>query len=134
MFRLYRATLCVVLLSMMACVNVQPVYLKEASKPDMKVFSAAKQMMERYKDQLQSKDGCLLIVDMNNGVLETDWHPVHKGEIERKIQIFVWGEIYRVDVWHKSYWDPFKIPKKDYMARLEEMQLQSKIHEYLIDN
>ncbi len=43
-------------------------------------------------------------VDQEKGTIETNWFPEHKGEIRLKVQIVVWGDSYRVDVWQKAGW------------------------------
>lgn len=40
--------------------------------------------------------------DVEAGLIQTAWFPVHKGEAEQKVQIAVWGSLYRVDVWTRS--------------------------------
>jgi len=116
--------------SIASATDVEIVYLKEASPPDKEVFAAVKQTIEEYKNKLQWKEKCSLNINFEHGIIETNWHPVHKGEVSRKIQLFVWGKLYRVDVWHSA---PLRIlkPKKDYMARLTEMRLQARIEEIL---
>ena len=110
--------------------EIKPVLLKEAPKPDYQVLSVATKAINEYYDSLQWKDQCVINIDNNDGIIETNWHPVHKGEIKRKIQIYVWGKMYRVDVWHRG---PFtsSYGLKDYMARLVEMDLQSSIENKL---
>ena len=109
------------------CVKIRKIYLEEAPKADKEVFFIAKQVMEEYKNRLYYIKYFCLEAELENGIIETNWHPVGKGVIKHKIQIYVWGTLFRVDVWHKS----FKTPKKDYIARFVELQIQSKIQKNL---
>ncbi len=103
--------------------------LYEAPKPDDRIFSAVSNVMREYIDGLEWKNNCVLEID-TVGIIETNWHPVQKGDVKRKIQIYVWGATYRVDVWHKSIFAPFR-GSKDYNSRLAEMNLQFKIEKKL---
>ena len=102
------------------------ILLKEAPKPDNKVLFVVSNVMQEYRNKLQWKNECFVEVDNEKGIIETNWHPVHKGEVKRKIQIYVWGTIYRVDVWHKNTIG-LSSGGKGYMSRLVEMNLQLKI-------
>ena len=110
--------------------EMTPVILKEAPEPNNRVLLAAKNTINEYHDSLQWKDQCSIEINALAGIIETNWHPVHKGEVKRKIQIYVWGKMYRIDVWHKGSLFS-STGKKDYMARLVEMNLQSSIENKL---
>ena len=112
---------------MVGCAHeISSVILKEAPEPNNRVLLAAKNAINEYHGSLQWKDQCSIEINDITGIIETNWHPVHKGEVKRKIQIYVWGKMYRIDVWHKGSLFP-STGKKDYMARLVEMNLQSSI-------
>ena len=110
--------------------EIESVVLKEAPKPDNEVLIAATNAINEYYNLLQWKDQCTVKVHKDTGIIETNWHPVHKGEMKRKIQIYVWGKMYRVDVWHKGTFS-LSEGQKDYMARLVELNLQSSIENKL---
>ena len=113
--------------------EVGKVKLYEAPKPDEKLLSLISSVMrEDYIENLEWKEGCVLEVD-TNGIIETNWHQVKQDQATRKIQIYVWGDIYRVDVWHKYVLSPFR-GTKDYASRLVEMQLQQSIEKKLAEN
>ncbi len=109
--------------------EINKIRLYEAPKPDVRIMRAVSAVMREYMDKLDSKNQCVLEVD-TDGILDTNWHPVQQGTIKRKIQIYVWGDSYRVDVWHKPTFGPFR-GSKDYQSRLMEMNLQFAIEKKL---
>ena len=113
--------------------STEVIHLIEAPPPDEKVFASAQIIIDEYRNEIQKlgTKSIKLDIDAAHGTIETSWHRVHKGELERKIQIYVWGGIYRIDVWHRSTLGLGKKTKKDYMCRLIEMQLQEKIEKEL---
>ena len=115
--------------------NTAIIHLKEAPAPYKKLFSIIRDVMINYKKNMEKQgiNNCALEIDSVNGAIETNWHPVHKGEQTRKIQVYVWGNLYRVDVWHRPKLRLSNKARKDYMSRLTEMQLQQEI-EVLINS
>ncbi len=114
--------------------DIKSFYIKEAPIPNKNVFSAANQAIEQFKDKFLFTDECRLNINPEHGIIETNWHRVHKGEVCQKIQIFVWGNLCRVDVWDKPYLGIFKRPYKSYMSRLTEMHTQTLIDNILTSN
>lgn len=110
--------------------GAETIALKEALKADTKVFEAAEKAIDKYKEYAKKAWGVNVVTkfDKDKGLLYTDWHRVHKGEVEWKIEIMVWGHIYRVDVWERPSIGLFRYPRKGYMCRLEEMRLQQEIN------
>ncbi len=113
--------------------EVETIYLKEAPRPEKSLFSTVTIIIEELEKEMQQigSTSFTKTIDKDKGIIETNWYPVHKGEVSEKVQIFVWGNIYRVDVWHKSRIGIWRTPKKGYKARLVEMNLQSKIEKLL---
>lgn len=113
--------------------EVSKVKLSEAPKPDEKLLSLISSVMrEDYINSLEWKEGCVLEVDAN-GIIETNWHPVKGDQTTRKIQIYVWGSVYRIDVWHQYLLSPLRVTK-DYDSRLVEMRLQQAIEKKIAEN
>ena len=63
------------------------------------VFLAAVNGLEAYRNTRPYKDKWHISKSEPNGTIETDWYPEHKGEVTLKVQIAVWGNSFRVDVW-----------------------------------
>jgi hypothetical protein len=100
------------------------------------VLSIAIEAISDYQKTLQWSENLIIRPDAENGVIDTSWYPVHKGEVSEKIQVFVWGENYRIDVWHRagwsfwyspSGWSKFNVPYKTEITRMKEFQLQETI-------
>lgn len=126
-----KAILYLIVFLLVGCAyEIKPVILNEAPEPDKVVLLAATNAINEYHNLLQWKDQCTIKIDDDSGIIETNWHPVHKGEMKRKMQIYVWGKMYRVDVWHIGRFS-LSSGQKDYMARLIEMKLQSSIEKKL---
>lgn len=71
------------ILLMAGCAHeIRLVILKEAPAPDNRVLLAAKNAINEYHDSLQWKDQCSIKINDVKGVIETNWHPVHKGEVK----------------------------------------------------
>lgn len=71
-------------------------------------FTVIKAVLQKYRDDLQWSEKCSLSADERAGTIETTWHPVHKGEVERKVQVLLSGNTYKIDVWHRSSWGLFR--------------------------
>jgi len=126
-----KLTFFLIIFIVVGCVHeIQPVFLKEAPKPDETILSAVSSSLKEYRESLQWKEKCSITTNREAGLIETNWYPVHKGEVKEKIQIYVWGKIYQVDVWHKGNFRSSSA-KKDYISRLVEMNLQTSIENKL---
>ncbi len=97
------------------------IILKEAPKYDNTLFEKVIGVVQSYKSNLQWNNLCSFEIDRVNGIIESNWHPVHKGEVQRKIEIYVWGTTHHIDVWHKNTIG-FSSAHKGYVSRLVEMK------------
>jgi len=106
-----------------------PIALAEVEPPDALLFARIEEVAEQYRKELQWADRCSFVADREAGRIASNWHPVHKGEVERKLECYVWGSVWRVDVWDRPAGGLRKAAGKGYMARLAEMQIQQRIVE-----
>ena len=101
------------------------------SKPNPDVFQIAINAIKDYRSEfLQWNEKCILKLDIENGVIETNWYPVHKSEVSEKIRVFIWGTNYRIDVWRRSNWNTlskYRLPSKGEHALALEIYLQEAI-------
>ena len=72
-----------------------------------------------------------VIASAATGVVETDWFPTHKGEIELKIVGVVEGEHYTVESWQRSAILPFRGRAKTHRSRYAESNIVERV-EYLL--
>jgi hypothetical protein len=99
--------------------DVADPFLTEFAPPDAHVLRTARAELERYRDTSRFKDEWSIRIDEQKGVIETNWFPEHKGEVKLKIQIVVWGDSFRVDVWQKVGWVFPSVEKTDRSRRTE---------------
>jgi hypothetical protein len=72
----------------------------------------------------------VVVANEQTGVIETNWFPDHKGETRSKMQIVVWGNSYRGEVWQQEGW-LFPSVKKTERSLRTERGLQDRIGEEL---
>lgn len=113
--------------------DVSEAFLSEFPPPSARVLKAAKLGLEKYRDTRQFKNEWLIHIDEQKGVIETNWFPEHKGEVRLKVQIVVWGDSFRVDVWQKMGWLFSSIEKTD-GSRRTERHIQDTIKTQLTTN
>jgi len=97
--------------------------------PDHEVFAGVKDGLERFRaqnPQIGPNDWSLR-EDRAAGLIETGWFRVHKGEVELKAQVAVWGPLYRVDVWSRTLLGG-QI-RKTWWSRVTERQIQEAIEQ-----
>jgi len=116
--------------------NYQSILLGEVFPPNEKVLKIAEKVLNEYKNYAKEAWGADVSVylDKNDGKIYTNWHKVHKGEIEWKIEIAVSRDLYRIDVWERPTFSILKVQRKGRMARLEEWSLQYLFEQLLIDS
>lgn len=90
------------------------------------VLMAARQGLEKYRDAHPYKDDWIIRVDDTTGTVETNWYREHKGEVQVKTQIKVWGNEYRVDTWQKVGWLAPTVHKTERATR-DEMYIQEAV-------
>lgn len=91
-----------------------------------RVLAAARRGLEKYRDTQPYKDDWTIRVDNATGAIETNWYHEHKGEVQVKTQIKVWGNEYRVDTWQKVGWLAPTVHKTE-RTRREEMNIQGAV-------
>lgn len=91
-----------------------------------RVLTAARQGLEKYRDAHPYKDDWVIRVDGATGTIETNWYHEHKGEVQVKTQIKVWGNEYRVDTWQKVGWLAPTVHKTE-RTRRDEMYIQEAV-------
>jgi hypothetical protein len=96
-------------------------------KADPQIFNIALKAVADYQSNLQWGENLKIESDAEDGFIETNWYPVHKGEVSEKVQIFVWGDNYRVDVWHGSSNSKFRVPYRGDHASAREIRIQEAI-------
>ncbi|MCI0371999.1 MAG: hypothetical protein L0214_11635 [candidate division NC10 bacterium] len=99
--------------------DIGDAFVSGLPKPDARVLKAAKLGLERYRESRPYKKEWVIEIDEQKGVIETNWFPEHKGEVQLKVQVVVWGESFRVDVWQKVGWLVSSIEKTDWSRRTE---------------
>jgi hypothetical protein len=99
--------------------DVSEAYLTDFTLPDIRIVRAAKRGLEEYRDTRQYKDEWIIDVDEEKGTIETNWYPEHKGEVEIKVQIVVWGDSFRVDAYQRVGWIIRSIKKTEWSRRTE---------------
>jgi len=95
--------------------------------PDADVFVAVREGLEAYRAQnraIGAKDWTVR-EDSQTGLIETGWFHVHKGEVELKAQIVVWGPLYRIDVWSRALLGGRV--RKTWWSRVTERAIQEEI-------
>jgi hypothetical protein len=102
----------------------------EFPAPNMAIFQAAKAGLEKYRDTRPFRKEITITADQVSGLIETNWYPEHKGEVQIKAQVAVWGTSFRVDVWQYSglLW---RSVKKTGHSRRFERELQEAIQREL---
>ena len=95
--------------------------------PDADVFVGAREGLEAYRTQNRTIAGNDWTVreDPQNGLIETGWFHVHKGEVKLKVQIVVWGPLYRIDVWSRALLGGRV--RKTWWSRVAERAIQEEI-------
>ena len=99
--------------------------------PDARAFAAARQGLEAYRarhDEIPGADWSVR-EDLPNGLLETGWFHTHKGEVELKAQVLVWGALYRVDVGARALLGGRV--RKTLESRMAEKHIQQEIDQRL---
>jgi hypothetical protein len=110
--------------------DVATPYVTAAPAPDQDLFYRIKAVIDQYRLELPWSAECDVQFDLQRGIIQTNWHPVHKGEVLQKVQVYIWGDMYRVDVWNKRAFLAFLAkPKKKELARTYEWKIQNMIEE-----
>jgi hypothetical protein len=95
--------------------------------PDREVFARVKEGLEAFRaqnPQIGPNDWSVR-EDPEAGLVETDWFHVHKGEVELKAQVVIWGSHYRVDVWSRALLGGRV--RKTWWSRVTERRIQEEI-------
>ena len=111
--------------------DVSLVSLVPPQKADASVFEAAEKVVKNYCSGLHGVEKIRIRADAGSGVVETDWYPVRKGEVGEKVQALVWGDHFRVEVWHRAGRGRMKAPFKSEISRVVERRLQENLEEAL---
>jgi hypothetical protein len=95
--------------------------------PDAEVFGRVREGLEAYRAQNRAiaPSDWTVREDPQNGLIETGWFHVHKGEVALKAQIVVWGSLYRVDVWSRALLGGRV--RKTWWSRVTEKAIQEEI-------
>jgi hypothetical protein len=95
--------------------------------PEPEVFARVREGLEAYraKNRDIAPNDWTVREDPHTGLIETGWFHVHKGEVELKAQIVVWGPLYRVDVWARA-WIGGRV-RKTWSSRVTEKAIQEEI-------
>lgn len=109
----------------------ESLFLEQFPAPEAKVFEAAIKGLENYRNSRQYNKEWEIKVDKAKGVLETNWFPEHRGEVKLKVQIVVWANHFRVDVWQKV--GVMGTVKKTDWSRRTERHIQETIEKVLRD-
>ncbi len=108
--------------------ELQDPYIDQLAPPNQILLEAAENGVNSFKESSQFKKEWEVTIDREKGTIETNWFPVHKGEVESKIQIAVWGSLYRIDVWHLTGW--LRTPGKTRHSMWFERMLQNEIEKH----
>jgi hypothetical protein len=106
----------------------ESLYLDQFESPNKLVFESIRKGFGSFQEQRPYKLEWKVIIDEKKGIIETNWFPEHKGEVKLKVQIAVWGSIYRVDVWQQTGF--LKAPYKTIWSMHFERNLQNEIEKY----
>ncbi|ATQ74097.1 hypothetical protein CR152_05880 [Massilia violaceinigra] len=96
-------------------------------RPDAQLFRDVREGLQTYRmrDVPLGPGDLRLVEDPQTGLIQTAWFLVHKGESSQKVQIAVWGSLYRIDVWTRSTLTG-KI-EKTFFSRVAEREIQQAI-------
>jgi len=100
-------------------------------KADGKIFLAAVKTVTDYQSNLPWVEKCTVKAEPEVGEVETDWYPVNEGDVSEKVQVLVWADHFRVDVWHRVRRGGVKTPFKSEISRVVERRLQENLEEAL---
>ena len=95
------------------------------SHPDQHVFAMLTKALDDYREA--SPYSFTVVVSPHDGLLQTGWYPVHKGEIELKIVAAVDGERYTVESWQRSSWGLLRRPAKTDWSRRTESNIVERV-------
>ena len=95
--------------------------------PDREVFARVRGGLEAFRAQNREigPNDWSVHEDLAVGLIETGWFHLHKGEVELKAQVVVWGPLYRVDVWSRALLGGRV--RKTWWSRVTERQIQEEI-------
>jgi hypothetical protein len=96
------------------------------SPADPHVLATVRRGLEKYRDTRPYKDDWVIRIDDAVGTIETNWYHEHKGEVQVKTQVRVWGNQYRVDTWQRVGWVVPTVHKTE-RTRREEIAIQDAI-------
>jgi len=105
-------------------------FLSDFAPPNARVLRAAELGLHQYRETSRFPGEWSVQVDKEKGVIATNWYPDHKGEVELKVQIVVWGDSFRVDAWQKVGW-VFRSVEKTDRSRRTERHIQELISKQL---
>jgi hypothetical protein len=106
-------------------------FLTDFAPPNARVLRAAQLGLQQYRESSRFPTAWSVQVDQEKGVIATNWYPDHKGEVELKVQIVVWGDSFRVDAWQKVGWVLPSVEKTDRSQRTER-HIQELINKRLL--
>ena len=95
-------------------------------KPNAELFRIVADAIKTEQTRIYPNQKCTIQEDFSRGTIQGDWCPTHKGEVLELIQAYVMGDLYQIDVWHKSKW-PFSTPHKGLHSKLSELRIQKEI-------
>ncbi|MDQ1832709.1 hypothetical protein [Massilia scottii] len=98
-------------------------------RPDAQLFRDVHDGLQTYRLRgVALEPGDLRLVENpETGLIQTAWFLVHKGESSQKVQIAVWGSLYRIDVWTRGTLTG-KI-EKTFFSRVAEREIQQAIED-----
>jgi hypothetical protein len=97
-------------------------------KPNAQLFKVVADTIKKQQTRIYPNQKCMVHEDFSKGTIQGDWCLTHKGEVLELIQAHVVGNLYQIDVWHKSNW-PFSTPYKGLHSKLSEFMIQKEIKE-----
>ncbi len=103
-------------------------YVSGLKPPNVELFNKVSEALVAFKGTRQYSKEWKIETNLERGTIETNWFPEHKGEIWLKVQIAVWGDQYRIDVWQKH--GLFPTISKPEWARRYERNVQNAIESY----
>lgn len=103
--------------------------MSDAIAPDTRVFETVKSVITSY-GALDTISDWTFKSDDKEGTFESGWYRTHKGEVRLQIHGVVWGESYRISVYHNTGWIFTNCDRTDTSRRLErslQQQIDAKL-------
>ena len=126
----YPLVLALIMFTQLACADDPSLYnLREYNiyeSPNAELLRIVVDAIRAEQTRIYADQKCTVQEDKELGTVQGDWCPVHKGEVLELIQVHIVGDLYQIDVWHKSRW-PFSSAYKGLMSKVTEFSLHNEI-------